>query len=390
MSRNSSKVMMIIALALIAAVLFVGCNKGNEEETALTEVKIGGVYPLSGNVAVYGIEARNGVDLAIAEINANGGILGVPVNHLAEDDEGSADKSVNAFKKLNTQDGVKLFIGSLTSGCTKAIAPLAQAKKVVQIAPAATADDVTSFGNFIFRVCYNDSFQGTVCGQFAAQDLGAKKAAVLYDNANDYSVGLFNNFKAAFEANGGTIVSAQSYTTNDVDFSAQLTTIKNTTPDVVFLPDYYQTVSLIAKQLRDSGITAPIVGADGWEGLTENAGDEVLNGFYSNHYASDTGDEMVNSFVANFENAYGSVPTGFAALAYDAVYVLRDAIEACGSVDPVKVQAALEKVEGKYVTGYLKFNELRNPIKSAVMLEIVKKDGKLTTAYKTTVSPNEN
>ena len=181
MSRNSSKVMMIIALALIAAVLFVGCNKGNEEETALTEVKIGGVYPLSGNVAVYGIEARNGVDLAIAEINANGGILGVPVNHLAEDDEGSADKSVNAFKKLNTQDGVKLFIGSLTSGCTKAIAPLAQAKKVVQIAPAATADDVTSFGNFIFRVCYNDSFQGTVCGQFAAQDLGAKKAAVLYE-----------------------------------------------------------------------------------------------------------------------------------------------------------------------------------------------------------------
>jgi branched-chain amino acid transport system substrate-binding protein len=371
-----------LALSAVAALAFVGCAKA-ESKT----IKIGGIYPLSGAVAVYGVEARNGVQLAIEEINAAGGINGKQVELVAEDDEGSPEKTVNAYKKLTTKDGVSIIIGSLTSGCTKAITALAQEQKVVVVAPAATAADVTSAGNFIFRTCFIDPFQGTVGAKFASEELKAKNAAVLYDAGNDYSVGLFNNFKAGFEAAGGTVAAAESYNTGDKDFNAQLTKIKNAKPDVVYLPDYYSTVALIAKQLRAQGITAPIVGADGWGGIVDNAGDEVLNGFYSDHYAADSTDQKVVDFVAKYTAKFNATPTSFAALGYDAAYIIKDAILAAGSADSVKVQAALEKTNGAYVTGNLTFDANRNPTKSAVIVEIVKKDGKLTPVYKTTVNP---
>ncbi len=380
--KKNTMLKVSFALSAIAALLFVGCAKA-ESKT----VKIGGIYPLSGNVAVYGVEAKNGVQLAIEEINAAGGINGKQVELIAEDDEGNPEKTVNAYKKLTTKDGVKVIIGSLTSGCTQAITSLAQAQKVVVVAPAATAVTVTDAGNFIFRTCFIDPFQGTVGAKFASGDLGAKKAAVLYDVGNDYSVGLYENFKIAFEAAGGTIVAAESYNTGDKDFNAQLTKIKNAAPDVVYLPDYYSTVALIAKQLRAQGIKTPIVGADGWGGIADNAGDEVLNGFYSDHYASDSTDQKVIDFVAKYSAKYNATPTAFAALGYDAMYVIKDAMVASSSTDSVKVQAALEKTSGSYVTGNLTFDAKRNPTKSAVMLEIVKKDGKLVPVYKTTINP---
>ena len=375
----------VVLFSGIAAMLMslAGCSK-KESNT----IKVGGIAPLSGAVAVYGVECKNGIDLAIEEINAAGGIDGKALEFVCEDDEGSPDKTVNAFKKLIAKDGVKFVIGSLTSGCTQAVTTLSQASKVLQIAPAATAPAITDAGNYVFRACFIDPFQGTVGGKFAYNNIGARKAAILYDAGNDYSVGLYENFIASFKSLGGEVVAAESYATGDKDFNAQLTKIKNANPDVVYLPDYYGTVALIAKQLRAQGIKAPLVGGDGWDGLTGNAGEEVLNGFYSNHYADDSTEPAVQNFVSAFKAKYGKAPNSFAALGYDSVYMLRDAIVKSGTTDVAKVRDALEATDGDYVTGHLTFDEKRNPVKSAVMIELVTgADGSITTAYKTTVNP---
>ena len=371
------------ALAAALALFAAGCSKSESDTIA-----IGGIFPLSGDVAVYGVECKKGIDLAIDEINEAGGVNGKKLVLIGEDDEGKPDKSVNAFKKLTTKDKVKFIIGSLTSGCVQAVTTLAQAGRVIQIAPAATSPAITDAGDYIFRACFIDPFQGTVGGKFATDTLGAKRAAVLYDIQNDYSVGLEENFVKSFEAGGGTIVARESYSTGDKDFNAQLTKIKNASPDIVYIPDYYGTVALIARQLRMQGITTPIVGGDGWDGLAGNAGDEVLNGFYSNHYAVDSEVPAVQKFVSSFKTKYNSAPNAFAALGYDSVYMLRDAIAKAGTLDVASVRSALEQTNGDYVTGHLTFDALHNPVKSAVMLELVRSgDGKLTSVYKTTVNP---
>lgn len=371
-----------IAALLVVSMAFVGCKKGDDNT-----IKIGGIAPLSGAVAVYGVECTNGVNLAVEEINAAGGIKGKKIAYIAEDDEGDPAKSVNAYKKLTTQDGIRMIIGSLTSGCTIALTASAQAQGVIQIAPAATAEAVTDAGNYIFRTCFIDPFQGSIGGKFAAVNLGKKNAAILYDIGNDYSVGLQENFVKEFTKNGGSIVAMESYSTGDKDFNAQLTKIKAANPDVVYLPDYYGTVALIAKQLRNQGIDAPIIGADGWDGLTDNAGDEVLNGFYSNHYAADSSDPAVQAFVKNFKAKYGKEPNAFAALGYDSMYLLKDAILKAGTTDAKAVRDALEKTDADYVTGHIKFDEKHNPVKSAVMIELVKNaEGKLEAVYNATVT----
>jgi branched-chain amino acid transport system substrate-binding protein len=378
------KKLLSVALAAVtfAALSFTSCS-----DKSGNTIKIGGIAPLSGGVAVYGLECTDGVNLAVAEINAAGGILGKQVEYIVEDDEGDPAKSVNAYTKLTTQKGVGLIIGSLTSGCSIAVTSTAQAQGVVQIAPAATAVSLTDAGNYIFRACYTDPFQGKIGGKFAAENLGLKKAAILYDIGNDYSVGLMENFVAEFTSLGGEVVATESYMTNDVDFNAQLTKIKSAQPDVVYLPDYYGTVALIAKQLRAQGIECPIVGADGWDGLVEDAGDEVVGGYYSNHYAADSTDPAVVKFIEGFKAKYnGRIPNAFAALGYDSMYMLKNAIEAAGTTDPAAVRDALENSEGNYVTGHIRFDEKHNPVKSAVMVKIEKNDsGALSVAYEATV-----
>lgn len=351
-------------------------------------VKIGGVAPLSGAVAVYGVECKNGIDLAVSEINAAGGINGQQVQFICEDDEGDAAKSVNAYKKLVTRDRVRIIIGSLTSGCTIAITKQAQAQKVIQIAPAATAPAITDAGNYIFRTCFIDPFQGKVGGKFAFSNLNTKNAAVLYDIGNDYSVGLTENFEKKFTEEGGEIVAKESYQSGDKDFNAQLTKIKNANPDVVYLPDYYGTVALIAKQLRAQGITCAAVGPDGWDGIANGAGAELLNGYYSNHYALDANDEKGQKFYAAYKERFGTAPTSFAALSYDSVFMLKDAIAKAGTADPEKVRDALAATDGDYITGHITFDEHHNPVKTAVILEFVQgDDGKISSVYKASVQP---
>ena len=377
------KKVLVALAAMLVGLVMAGCSKSSGNT-----IKIGSIGPLSGAVAVYGVECKNGIELAVAEINAAGGVNGQLLEVIAEDDEGNPEKSVSAYKKLVTKDGVTFVVGSLTSGCTQAITQSAQAQKIIQIAPAATAMTITDAGNYIFRTCFIDPFQGTVGGKFAGDVLGANTAAVLYDIGNDYSVGLKDNFIVEFERLGGRVIAQESYNTGDKDFNAQITKIKNVNADVIYLPDYYGTVALIAKQLRAQGIDKPIVGADGWDGLTENAGEEVLNGYYSNHYATDSDSEAVQRFVAAFEEKFGKKPNSFAALGYDSVYLLKDAILNAGTTETAAVRDALEATNGDYVTGHLTFDEKRNPIKSAVILELARgEDGGLTTRYKTTIHP---
>lgn len=374
----------VVAALFVAALAVTGCAKKDAGT-----IKVGSILPISGPVSAYGIQTRDAILLAFDEINAAGGVLGKKLELIAEDDEANPEKTANAWKKLTSADKVNVIIGALTSKCTLAITSLSQAKKIVQISTSSTNDTVTDAGDFIFRACYNDSFQGVVVAQFATETLKAKKAAILYDISNDYSVGLTDNFKAKFESLGGQIVATESYNTGDKDFNAQLTKIKSAAPDAIFLPDYYNTVSLIAKQVRAQGMMVPLLGADGWDEITNNAGDEALNGFYSNHYSPDSDDPAVRKFVDAYKAKYKQDPNALAALGYDTAYLVAEAIKNAGTAsDSQKIRDAMAALDMKLVTGRIKFNEKRNPVKSAVIVEVVKgADGKLTTKYAGTVNP---
>jgi branched-chain amino acid transport system substrate-binding protein len=371
-----------IALGAVAALALASCAAKSDT------IKIGTIQPISGPVSTYGIQTRDAITLAFDEINASGGVLGKKLALIAEDDEANPEKTTTAFTKLTSKDKVPVIIGALTSKCSLAITALAQGKKIVMISPASTNDTVTDAGDFIFRACYKDSFQGAVVAQFAFETLKAKKAAILFDNTNDYSKGLTTNFTQKFEALGGKIAATESYASGDKDFNAQLTKIKAVKPDVLLIPDYYNTVSLIAKQVRAQGLTIPMVGADGWDEIANNAGDEVLNSFYSNHYSADSNDPDVQKFIAAYKAKYNVVPNALAALGYDAAYMVADAIKAAGSTDSTLIKDALAKTDKKFVTGNIKFDSKHNPVKSAVMLEVVKgADGKLATKFAGTVNP---
>ncbi|MCX7708329.1 MAG: ABC transporter substrate-binding protein [Clostridia bacterium] len=350
-------------------------------------IKIGAILPVSGQIAAYGELARDGVQLAVDEINAKGGILGKKIELIVEDDEANPEKTVNAFKKLTKQDNIVGIIGALTSKCSLSITQYAQAQKIIMITPTSTNDAVTSAGNFIFRACYNDSYQGQGIAKFSIETLKAKKAAILFDNTNDYSKSLRDNFKKKFEELGGNIVAEESYAAMDKDFNSQLAKIKGTNPGVLFIPDYYTTVSLIAKQVKRQGINVPMLGADGWDEITFSAGDEIIGSYYSNHFSPNNPDQRVQKFVNDYYSKYNIKPDVLAALNYDAAYILADAIQRAGSIDPDKIQAEMMKTNGKYLTGNLKFDQNRNPIKSLVMLKIQKIDKALEAVFNTIVEP---
>lgn len=372
----------IITLVAVMSSLLTGCgSKGGDT------IKIGTILPVSGDIAAYGTQTRDAIQMAIEEINENGGVLGKDLELLTEDDEGNPEKTVNAFKKLVSKDEVDALIGALTSNCSLAINTEAQNEGIVMISPSSTNDTVTLAGEYIFRSCYSDSFQGQVVAKFANETLKASNAAILYDVTNDYSVGLMNQFKAKFESLGGTVVTEESYSKGDKDFKAQLTSIKGKNPDVLFIPDYYATVALIAKQVRNAGIEAPMVGSDGWDSITTQNVNEVEGSYYSNHYSAEVDDEQVKNFVQKYNDKYKVQPNALAALGYDAAYILAEAIERAGSVDSEKIKEEMFKTDYKGVTGQIKFDENGDTIKSAVMEQIVKEGDTLVTKYAGTVNP---
>ena len=351
-----------------------GCG-GNSEGGADSEViKIGGIGPLSGPNSTYGISVKEGADLLAEEINAAGGINGKKVEFIFEDDQSDNTVAASAFNKLVDKDGVCAILGGVTSGTTLAIAPNSTNKKIPMITPTGTEPTITNVGgDFMFRGCFVDSFQGEILAKYTKEKLGKTTAAVLYNSSSDYSKGIANAYKETLEKNGGQVVEFLSYGSDkETDFKAQLTKIKSANPDVIILPDYYNVVGLIAKQARDMGITSQFLGGDGWESeeLTKIGGTAVDGAIYINHYYAEDTDENVKNFVDSYTKKYNKTPDCFAALSYDTAKILVKAIEKANSTDGTAIRDALAGMEINSVTGNIKFNEERSAVKSAAIIKI--------------------
>jgi branched-chain amino acid transport system substrate-binding protein len=369
---------LVLALVLVIGSL-AACGGGAAEEPGeATEVKIGINYELTGGVASYGEASVNGIMMAFDEINAAGGINGMTIVPVTLDNKSDAAEATALATRLMVQEGVVAALGPATSGNFMATIPVAMGNSIPIISASATADEgvtVDASGNvneFVFRLCFNDSFQGVTMANFAASNLSAKNAVIIQDNSSDYAKGLAKNFIETFEAAGGTIVAQEGYVAKDKDFNAILTSIKGKDFDVIFLPGYYQEAGLVIKQARDQGITVPILGADGFDSpvLLELAGAAALNDVYfSNHYSSLDQDPLVQDFIAAYKEKYGVEPNAFNALGYDLGKYIADAIARAGSTDPVAIKDALKATENfAGVTGTFSMGEDHNPIKSIVVI----------------------
>lgn len=387
--KNSKKFFSKIAVMMIG-VLFIlsssGCTASKDSDT----IKIGASFALTGNVSVYGIAARNGVELAIKEYEETGGKLDKKIEFIVEDNKGSEVDAANAFNKLVDREKIDVFIGSDISGTTLTIAELAAEKKIPMITPTATALPVTEKGDNVFRACYIDSFQGGMMGKFAATELQAKTATILYNFGSDYSEGIASTFEEVFQENGGTIVGKESYTNDDKDFKSILTNVKAQNPDVLFIPDYYEMVALIARQVHEVGIQSILLGVDGWDGVIDQTNDfpEAVEGaYFANHYATDDPKPEIQNFVNNYKEVYGEVPNALAALGYDAGKIILEALEKAGTTEPEAVINALKTTNVDYVTGHIEFDEKRNPIKSISVIKLEQVNGKLQQKAYTTIEP---
>lgn len=366
---------------LFAFNLFTGCTqKSNQTSTAASEtIKVGLNYELSGNVATYGQSLSSGIELAIEEINKNGGVLGKQIEVVKVDNKSDNSEAANVSTRLATRDKVVAILGPATSGNTKAASPAAMQNKVPLISASATADDVTVDANgkvreYIFKTCFSDSFQGVTMANFAFKDLKLKNAAILLDNTSDYSKGLTNNFKETYAALGGNILTEEAYQAKDTDYKAVLTKIKATNPEVLYVPGYYEEVGLIVRQARELGLNVPVLGADGYDSpkLTEIAGAEALNKvYYTNHYSSMDNAPDVVKFKTAFTAKYGKEADAFNALGYDLGYFFADAVARAGAADSVKVKDALATTKDfKGITGTLSIDENHNPVKAVTILEV--------------------
>ncbi|MDX6445899.1 MAG: branched-chain amino acid transport system substrate-binding protein [Blastocatellia bacterium] len=340
------------------------------------KVKIGVFMSMTGTTANFGISSTNGIKMAADETNAAGGINGKQVELDIQDDRSDASEAATIVTKFVTQDGVAAILGEVASSRSIAAAPIAQNAKIPMLTPSSTNPEVTKKGDYIFRSCFIDPVQGAAIAQFAARTLNAKRAAIMVDRKNDYSTGLEKFISATFTKLGGQIVVTQSYQEGDQDFNAQLTSIKGSNPEVIFVPGYYNDVGLIAKQARDKGITVPLLGGDGWDAeQLYKIGGTALNGsFFSNHYSPYDTDPMVQKFVNDYTARYGAKPDALAATAYDAAKIMFDAIKRANSLDGKAIRDALAATKDfPGVTGKVTFNENRDAVKPIVMIEI--KDG---------------
>lgn len=367
------KTLAFSAALLMTVGLFSGCGQASKSEGS-DVIKIGAVLPMSGDIATFGESSKNALELLTEETNKKGGVLGKQVKFVYEDDENKPANAANALQKLINNDKVVAVIGSVSSKCSIAMGPIANSAKIPMITGTSTNPKVTTDGGeYIYRACFIDPFQGTVLAKFSQGTLKATKAAVLYDVGNDYSKGLAEFFTKEFEKTG-KIVASETYNTGDQDFNAQLTKIKTLDPEVILLPDYYNTVGLIAKQARALGIKATFVGGDGWDSpdLFKVGGDAVDGAYFSNHYSpEDTAKEVVD-FKTAYNTKYNKTPDALAALAYDAGKLLILATEKAGSTDGTKVRDALKATDATVVSGHITFDKDRNPIKPAVIIKTEK------------------
>ncbi|QIF03579.1 ABC transporter substrate-binding protein [Roseimicrobium sp. ORNL1] len=348
-------------------------------------IVVGEVAALTGGTATFGQSAHAGTQMAVDEINAAGGLLGKKVKLVTEDDQSKQGEAGTVAKKLISRDKIVALLGEVASGRSLEMAPIAQKEGVPMISPASTNPKVTEVGDHIFRVCFIDPFQGTVMAKFALAR-GWKKVAVMTDVKQDYSVGLTQYFKEYFTKNGGTIVGEQSYSTGDKDFKAQLTKLKEGNPDAILASGYYNETGLIAVQARELGITAPLLGGDGWDSpsLVDVAGKAIEGSFFSNHFSAEDKAPIIQDFITKYKAKHGNTPDAMAALGYDSMMILANAIKKAGTTEGKALRDAIAATKDHAgITGVISLDEKRNANKPAVILTI--KDGKFV--YVETVAP---
>src|SRR5688572_24803912 len=378
-------------LLLSAVLLFtVACERKSGGATDTTgDILVGFYGSLTGDGASFGQSSREGAELAVDELNAAGGVLGRQIRLLVEDDQSKPEEASNAVTKLITQDNVVAVIGEVASRRTLAAAPIAQRYQIPMITPASTNEKVTEVGDYVFRVCFIDPFQGEVLAKFAYNDLKARKVAILRDQAQDYSVGLTDSVAQHFNKLGGQVLPPVSYSSGDADFKAALTRIRSEKPDVLFATGYYSEAAIITRQARELGMTMPILGGDGWVGDALQNGREALkNTFISNHYSGENPDPNVQNFRKAYRAKFNREPDSIAALGYDAAKVLADSINRAGTTDGPKLRDAVAAADVAGVTGQLKMNPSRDVVKPAVIEEIQFVNGDVKYVYRTTINPN--
>ena len=389
--KRVNKLLSVLAAGVLFAGALAGC--GGSKEAKSDVIKIGGCLEMTGGSASYGISSKNGIELALKNVNQKGVLGGKKVELVVADNKSEASEALNAMQKLISQDKVVAVIGPNLSSACIASSAINNSAKVLAISPLGTNPDVTvdpktkKTRDYNFRACFIDPFQGTVMANFVAKELGLKRAAIMVDNTSDYSKGLATFFKQNFEANGCEVVAEEAYLQKDTDYKSTLTKIKATNPDFIYIPGYYQEVGLIIKQAREIGLNIAIAGGDGWDSakLPEIAGKEALNGtFFCNLYSPDDTSELNKNFVAEYKKMFKAEPDVFAALSYDSTLAIAQSIENAKSADPAKVAEAMAKIKDlQGVTGATTFDDKHNPIKSAVIIEHV--DGKQT--FKTKINP---
>lgn len=385
------KTWMVLTTAILSLVLF-GCPPKTGETTTAAggtegEIVVGEYGSLTGGQATFGQSTHNGIMLAVDEINGGGGVNSRKFRIITEDDQSKSEEAATAVTKLISQNNVVAVLGEVASSSSLAAAPICQSNKVPMITPSSTNERVTQVGDYIFRMCFIDPYQGEAMANYLAKQLEMKRAAILIDVKSDYSTGLAANFERVFLANGGQVVGKQSYAQGDSDFRSQLTTLKSTNPEVIFVPGYYNDIGQIAIQARDLGMKQPLAGGDGWESpkLIEIGGKALEGCFYSNHYHVDDPAPAVREFVQKYQERFGAKPDSLAALGYDSARVLADAIRRAGTTDGPKLREAIAATKNfSGVTGVITLGPDRNPIgKKLVILEI--RNG--TTILKDVVDP---
>ncbi len=359
-----------------------GCKSGGGDT-----IKVGEFASLTGKEATFGTSSHEGTLLAIEQINAAGGVLGKKIELLTEDDQTKAGEPANAVNKLIFKDGVVAILGEVASSRSLEAAPICQGNKIPMISPASTNPTVTEVGDYIFRVCFTDAFQGAALANFASGTLKARKVAILTDVKSDYSKGLAKNFKERYSANGGTIGKELDFNGGDKDFKGQLTAIKDDAPDAIFLPGYYNDVALICIQAKQLGMNIPIFGGDGWESESLlTIGKEAMEGHYfSTHCSADQGTPEMTSFVEAYKKRFnGKTPDAMAVLGYDSALVLADAIKRANSTEPAALRDAIAATKDfAGASGKFSLNADRDAVKALVFIQI--KGGKFT--YNATVNP---
>jgi branched-chain amino acid transport system substrate-binding protein len=373
----------ILSIAIVLVAMLSLVSMAYSKET----VKLGLITPLTGDVKTFGESAKNGFLMAIEDYSKSGKYQ---IQPFIADDRNDATEGTNAALKLITQDKVTGVIGPLTSKVAIPVSELAEKNKIPMITGTATSPKVTIYGNkrklHVFRACFIDPFQGTVAANFALRDLKAKSAAVLYDVGNDYSKGLAEFFKATFEKGPGRIVGYESYQKDDVDFSALITKIGIKKPEVIYIPDYYNKVALIAKQIREKGLKGVMIGGDGWDSpeLIKIGGTAIIGNYFTNHYSTERKDKIAGAFIEKYKQKHGLVPDSLGALTYDATLIFLQSLDKASKATPeetMKVLTTLKNYHG--VTGTISFDKNGDAIKSAVILK-VDKDG---FKYMTTINP---